>query len=72
MNKRIKIVEEKVRYYSLSIAAKLLGTTVKKFTEIAGEECVTFRNLRENGPLMVRADDVDRLIRKKQKAQTNK
>lgn len=47
-----------------SPTTSLLGTTVEKFTEIAGAEGLEFHNLKENGPLMVRAKDLTRIERK--------
>lgn len=64
MTKKSVTVIESVTYYRLSTAAKLLGTTVKNFTEIAGIERIDFRNFKENGPLMVRADDLKRIMHK--------
>ena len=55
---------ENVQYYSLSTAAKLLKTTVKKLTEIAGKEYIEFHKFKENGPMMVKADDVKRIMLK--------
>ena len=66
MNKKSVTVIESVTYYRLSTAAKLLGTTVKKFTEIAGAEHISFRNFKENGPLMVKADDLKIIMHKTQ------
>ena len=45
------VVYENVQYYSLPTAARLLKTTVKKLTEIAGVESIELRNFKVNGPM---------------------
>ncbi len=50
-------------YYSMATAAKLLGTTTTKLREIIGAEKFEYRNFKENGPLWVKAVDIQNYLK---------
>jgi len=52
-------------YYSMSAAAKLLGTTTTKLKQIIGLEGIEQCNFHVNGPLWVNAKDIDGYLRRR-------
>jgi hypothetical protein len=50
-----QVTHEGQLYYSVSLVAKLLGTTVAKVKQIANREELEWQNLRDNGPIYISA-----------------
>lgn len=65
MPQKTQILHEGKMYYSMSAAAKLLGTTTTKLKQIIGPEGIAFCNLRVNGPLWVSASDIASYLRRR-------
>jgi hypothetical protein len=67
MAAKTEINHEGKRYYSMSIAAKLLGTTTVKLRQLISDQNIDFCNVRNNGSLWVDADEIDRLYKQRNK-----
>ncbi len=54
-----------VKYYSMSTAAKLLGTTTTKLKQIMEAEGISWTNFQVNGRIWVEAESLLRCLRRK-------
>lgn len=50
-----QVTHEGQLYYSVSLVAKLQGTTVAKVKTIANREGLEWQNFRDNGPIYISA-----------------
>lgn len=66
MAAKTQIMFEGKLYYSMSAAARLLGTTTTKLKQIIGPEGIEFRNIRVNGPIWVSAQDIASYMRRRE------
>ena len=57
-----------IKYYSMSTAAKLLGTTTTHLKRIMESEDIGWANFRVNGPIWVEAESLRRYLRRKDHA----
>lgn len=63
--KKTQMMHEGKLYYSMSAAAKLLGTTTTKLKQIISPEGIEYCNFRVNGPLWVSASDLASYLRRR-------
>jgi hypothetical protein len=62
---KTQMMHEGKLYYSMSAAAKLLGTTTTKLKQIIVPEGIEYCNFRLNGPLWVNALDLANYVRRR-------
>lgn len=60
---KTQMMHEGRLYYSMSAAAKLLGTTTTKLKQIIEPEGIGYCNFRVNGPLWLSAADLANYLR---------
>jgi len=65
MASKTQMMHEGKLYYSMPVAARLLGTTTTKLKQIIGPEGIEFCNFRINGPLWINASDVESYLRRR-------
>ncbi len=65
MAAKTQVIHEGTLYYSMSAAARLLGTTTTKLKQIIEPEGIEYRNFRVNGPLWVSAQDIASYLRRR-------